>query len=448
MSGVLLCLQIIHLAVRAAYYVFNLRLKIKRSWFFVFYWSASLLYVVCIRNIPFLSTHIPGVPFEIPYKLIIDFILSFFAILLFSSDGFYRKLTVFCLEKIILVMSELVCALLFSGITGISSPDIPQADNGAMTTLVIVNILFDAIYIVLLFLTSYFLTGKGGMKKHLREFTPAILIMAIQTLLFATAVFQQEGTFSVPFTIFTFCAMIVCILSDIYLIVIAPPKTAENRALRENLRCMEEIQAGEREFFSSLLEKEREMAELRHDWNNLLQVAAAQMDTSTDSDHNQKEKNLLQALSDRVNQTRLPRYCQNEMVNVLLNAKAGLLKDKSIPFEISCTLSERTTAENLDLCSIFSHLVDNAVEYCIAYPSEENKIKISAKIPSADCIAIRGSCYIPLLPKSAFNKSTRKEKRTDYRTDIIRSIVDKYDGDYNISYENKTMNASVFFSGK
>lgn len=208
--------------------------------------GASLLYVVCIRYIPFLSMHIPGLPFEIPYKLIIDFILTFFVIFLFSSDGFYRKLIVFCLEKIILMISELVCALLFSGITGIPSTEIPQARNETITTLVIVNIPFDTIYIVLLFLTSYFLTGKGGMKKHLREFTPAILIMAIQTLLFATAVFQQEGTFSVPFTTLTFCAMIVCILSDIYLIIIAPPKTAENRALRENLRCMEEIQAGKR----------------------------------------------------------------------------------------------------------------------------------------------------------------------------------------------------------
>lgn len=152
------------------------------------------------------------------------------------------------------------------------------------------------------------------------------------------------------------------------------------------------------------------MAALRHDWNTLLQVAAAQMDASTDSDLNQKEKNLLQSLSDRVNQTRLPRYCQNEMVNVLLNAKAGLLKDKLISFEISCTLAERSTAQNLELCSIFSHMIDNAIGYCISYPSEENHIRISAKMPSTDCIAIRVSCYIPLLPESAFNTYRKSER--------------------------------------
>lgn len=448
MIAVLLILQLLQIVSRSLFIIYLLNFKFKRSCFFALHLFVSLLFALGAYLIPFFSAAIPGLPFDIPYKLIVDILLSFLLIFSCSSDRFSRKLSVLAWEKIILMSAELLCTLVYSGITGISPVGISAIGNQSITLIVILNILYDGIYFALAYFVSFILSGRRRQGKSIREFTPATLIISIQILLFCTAVFKQGSHFSTTFTIIAFVVMIICILSDIYLIMIAPPKTAENRTLQERLRCMEEIQAGERVFFSSLLEKEHEMSALRHDWNNLLQLVAAQMADNQKSDVNdQTTISLIQALMNRVNETRLNRYCQNETVNVLLNAKAKILKEKSVPFEISCTITEQTPVDPLELCSLFSHLIDHAVEACTVYPSDENLIKVSAKMPSANSIAIRVSSRIPLLTQKKFYRpTTPSNKRNDYGMEIVRSIIQKYNGNFDITSAHKTLTASVFFN--
>ncbi|MFR8012126.1 MAG: hypothetical protein ACLU8W_10275 [Clostridia bacterium] len=445
MSAILFFLQLTHMIARCLFFTYNLNLKIKRIVFFILYFFVLFSFALCIWFIPVLSTPVPGLPFEIPYKLIIDILLGIVPILLLSSDCLSRKLTVFCWEKIILMSSELCCTLLYSGITGISPAGISQLANQAITMIVMVNILYNGVYFTLVYFVSYLLSIKARKKNRIREFTPAMLIIAIQILLFCTAVFQQEGYFSVFFTITAFVVMIICILSDIYLIIIAPPKTAENRALRERLQCMEEVQAGERDYFSSLLEKEHEMSALRHDWNNLLQVAVTQINEDRKSNsQNQTTIALIRSLIDRVNATKLTRYCQNEIVNVLLNAKAKALREKSIPFEIFCAIPEQIPMESLDLCSLMSHLINHAEQTCTTYPSVGNHISVSVKMPSTDNLAIRISIHMPLFPQHKFYKSKIvSNKRNEYDMKIVRSIMQKYNGNLDIICIQKTITASV-----
>lgn len=449
MTAILFIVQSLTVIAGSLFIIYLLNFKIKKSSFFALHLIVTLLLALGSYLIPSLSAAIPGLPFDIPYKLPLDILLSFLLVFLFSSDRFGRKLSVLCWEKIVYLASEVLCSLLYSGITGISPAGVSAISDPKITLRVILNILYDIIYFVSLYFV-YAILSRGKQRRNMRQFAPAALIISTQILLFFTAVFQQGEAISTSFTITAFAVMIICILSDIYLIIIAPPKAAENHALQERVRCMEEIQSGERDFFSSLLEKEHEMSALRHDWNNLLQVASTQMNKDRkNNSNNQATITLLQALMDRVNEIGLTRYCQNEMLNVLLNAKAKTLKEKSLPFEISCTLPEQPPMDPLDLCSLISHLIDQAVKACNAEPSKENEIKISVKILSTDSIAIRISCHMPLLPQQKlYNPNRPSNKEIGYGMEIVHSIIQKYNGDLDITRANGAITTSVLVTNR
>ena len=427
----------------STFFTINLKSRLKPALFFLLYFIKDLLFWAAVVFIPELSSLIPGFPLPYPWKTMAHHCVDFLFIFLFSNDKLIKKLLVFILSQTVLLAADAIGSAIFSLLTGVSVVDIANSFTQHLSVAIVLKILFIIIYSTLAYVFTFFLS-KSLSKNSLKEFTPSILIIIIQIILFCTSIYRQGGNFSTSFTLLLFTEMLLCIFSDVYLIVVAPPKTAENRVLQEKLRCMEEVRNGEKKFFAVLVEKEREMANLRHDWNNLLQVAISQIDNAQDSGDTKAQETLLQALADRVNETRLTQYCQNEAINVLLNTKARALKENSIPFNIDCVLPEETGVEALDLCSIFSNLIDNAMEYCIANPSEKNNIKIFAQIQAPQSIIIRIENYAKL-SRYNFSKTTKPNaERHGYGIDIVRNIASKYHGEFHIAYDRELVTASVF----
>lgn len=421
----------------------NLKPRFKPILFFLILLIRDLLYWLAIVYIPALSYLIPGsTVISYPWKALIHNFLDFLFIFLLATDPRSKKLLVFILSQSLLLFSDAITSAIFSLLTGISVVDITANMANYPAVSLIIKCLFIIIYASMGYVLTFFLR-KRLSKNNLKEFTPSVLLIAIQLLLFCMSIYRQNGEFSTSYIVLLLFELAVCLLADMYLIVIAPPKAAENRILQEKLRCIEEVRSGEKEFFSSLIEKEHEMSALRHDWNNLLQVAVAQMEKGRTGGGIPEQYAFLQELADRVNETKLVTYCNNETINVLLNAKSKEMREAAIPFQISCVLPEKLNIDPLDLCSVFSNLIDNAMEYCMAHPSDKNEVKIHANTVASGRILIQIKNYARLSHVD-FSKTTKaNSERHGYGLDIVRSIASRYQGELTLTCEREMVTAAV-----
>lgn len=431
-----IAISYLQLILHSAFYFFALKerkLKSYQIWLIII--LKDLLFAFLANCVPAFSTLMPGLPFSLPYRTALAFFLELMIVFFLFKDNFKTKLLVFVFNWIILLGTDALSSAVFTLLTGKNFTEIRTSIS--MESLVSAMI-FIALQAFLTFLFYGFLSLQR--KEHrLTNFVPSFLLIFIQLLLFCTSIYQPERAFTKSFVIFLFVELLICVLSDIYLIAIAPPKIAENKNLQERLRYIEEIRNGENAFFTSLLTKEQEMAELRHDWNNLLQIAMTQ---SKDNGTSDADTNLLEALSRRVDATKLTRYCSNQTINALLNAKMNNLKENNIPVSISCSLPEETKIDELDLCSIFSNLIDNASEYCTAHPSPKNSIAISCKNLSSENILIQIKNYAH--SPQMFIKTTKADtRRHGYGLGIVRNIVSKYKGTFELTNDKNMVVASV-----
>ena len=97
--------------------------------------------------------------------------------------------------------------------------------------------------------------------------------------------------------------------------------------------------------------------------------------------------------------------------------------------------------DDYDLCSLMSNLFDNAAESCLQekHP-EQTQITLKSGIRSG-CFVIR--CVNTCSRPPAGEESTKTEAGHGYGKAIIRSICEKYDGEYSLRYEGGKAVATV-----
>ena len=115
-------------------------------------------------------------------------------------------------------------------------------------------------------------------------------------------------------------------------------------------------------------------------------------------------------------------YCQNPVANSVLLIKAQEAKKAGFLLRADVFCPSDIAVDSVDLCSIFSNLLDNAIDH--ADPEKDRVIYISAWQNKADYI-IR--CKNSLSPgKPAHNR--RGKKNQGLGLGILKKTVKKYDG--------------------
>lgn len=441
MTAFLFFLRLMQNIASAVFLYVNLKEKRWKPSTIIFVLIVEIVIVQLCEYAPVLNNSTLNSLLFIPVNTVILFLLDMAFVFFVSKDKPSRTLFVFSLKWTILLVSQtLAVASFFTLTAGAPAQKLLTSWNCA---LLVCSLFHFIIQMVLTCIISIFLSIKAS-KRRCVEFVPTLVLIFVQLLLFYTSAVRQHGKFTLSFVIFLFIESFFCIFLDIYLIVIAPPKTTENKVLKEKLACLQEVRAGEKMFFSTLLEKERDMAMLRHDWNNILQVAMATLEQAPASNQSNESKTLLNSLANRVSNTTATRYSKNELVNALLNAKVKILNDNAIPYTVCCSLPEKTKMDPMDLCRLLSNLIDNATEHCLANPSPKNFINIFVKAPSTENFMIQVENYAQLSGKNLPKTTKANKKLHGYGTDIVRDTAEKYDGAFNFTYSDNKATATVF----
>ena len=212
--------------------------------------------------------------------------------------------------------------------------------------------------------------------------------------------------------------------------------------IRRNADLLNTQMRLEKESFKRIEESYNRTRELRHDLKNHIFVLKGIAENGT------KEEMLsyLEKMTDAVEEATYVSMSKNSAVDAVLNEKLLYAQKNGISTQFDVTPLEKTKISAMDICTILSNALDNAVEACVKFERQsdryidvkiedtENEMIISVKNPSTEAPKRRAGTYI-----------SRKKDSENHGLGLksIKRTVDKNKGDMLVKYENGIFNLVI-----
>lgn len=227
--------------------------------------------------------------------------------------------------------------------------------------------------------------------------------------------------------------MVLCLISItiIYIILWGFKKIEKAREYEKQLMLMELQEKLNLEKYVELSQKYEANRKVIHDLNKHLNVLEGLVYTEGDvvTYYNDIKKNVLQLSSIF--------YCDNKILNVIMNQKLIEAENKSIKVNIDIMDIDFGFIKDLDVSTLFTNLWDNAIE--ASTKNDANKRYINIKIG-------RVMDFIIIVFENSYNGFIRKEGKKILSTkgenrglglSIINDTIKKYDGQLIIDTKNE-----------
>jgi sensor histidine kinase regulating citrate/malate metabolism len=130
-------------------------------------------------------------------------------------------------------------------------------------------------------------------------------------------------------------------------------------------------------------------------------------------------------------------YSSNVIVNAVVREKDQKCKDLGFDLELDLMIPNKLEIEPLHVCSIFSNLLDNALEAVENMEPSKRSIQLWAEIKNN---------YLCMKVSNTTRKEhvrRKRRKNRGYGSLILQDIAGKYDGTYTTSYAEGIYSAAV-----
>lgn len=228
----------------------------------------------------------------------------------------------------------------------------------------------------------------------------------------------------------TTLAILLNLLADlvlIYLFFWGFQKKRQERKLAE----LQYLQEAERRQNEALEQKHAELLSMRADLNQQLSRIRLLLEKG-DTDAAEAD---IASVQQTLDHTRIREYCQHQVVNAILTEKDRQCQALGIRTDYQLLIPRKLPIDPLHLCSIFSNLMDNAIEALRELPQEQRSLTLHG--------ALRGSYLLVRLENPASRKHAERPIRTGhgYGSQILQDIADTYDGYFQCDFDNGVFRA-------
>lgn len=182
-------------------------------------------------------------------------------------------------------------------------------------------------------------------------------------------------------------AMLFCALTDTLLFRSMDQLT--KRALAEERAIWSEsLLFQQQSYYTQILADAEDASRIRHDIRNQLQTAYTLMSQGDTAAAREQLDGIAQSLSSA------PAFCPHRVVNAILTIKASRFSEAGIPFNCRCDLPGELPIKGVELCSLFSNVLDNAYRAAVNCPrTTDRTVCLSAAVEGGFLIL---SCSNPL----------------------------------------------------
>lgn len=246
----------------------------------------------------------------------------------------------------------------------------------------------------------------------------------------------SEGKRPIEPVLFAVLGSVFCVVADIILFQVIADNSQKERLAAQLVMVGQQTQL-DYEYYNAVNENIEEIRRIRHDFNNQLQTAYSMVRGKEGEDD---ATQFLRELERRIEEAAPVCVCPNLIVNAVLREKLKGAKARGISFTTEVEIPEEIAIEKVDLCSIFSNLIDNAV--CSAEECEKERwVTVKSYLRSGYCIVnVKNSCG---MGGARYGRNTEKLSGHGYGLLILESIARKYHGEFTAGRERGVFSADI-----
>lgn len=200
----------------------------------------------------------------------------------------------------------------------------------------------------------------------------------------------------------------------------------EKKEIEKEMLELQNFMELEKVHYEQIEARREEMAKIRHDYNNVIHSILYLIENGK----TEQSKKVLEELKERISKTKESVFCAIPIVNAVLTEKNKICEEEGVFFKTDIMIPEFMEASKLDLCMIFGNLMDNAIRACKEVKEEGIKpqIILTAKVVQ-DYVVIK-------CKNNALENKKKIIKGTGYGHRILTDLALKYNGDFQMSYED------------
>ena len=299
-------------------------------------------------------------------------------------------------------------------------------------------------WIMLLFLSriiSLVIRKNENINVKWHEFVFYIFLLLYEVIFFASISTAIKDYMSGDFLIFL---MLGFMILDICVMVILN-RISVARESEQRLRLMHQQEKLQHQMYQELQKKYTETCEIAHDINRHVSSLKALIEINSNSNKVQK---YLSELTEESNRLYPAIKNQNPMLEIILNTTMAKCLSNNIEFSMCVEDFEMSFISDMDITTIFSNLLDNAIEACKEIAKSRRKIRIIMRAQMGlIVIKVTNPCVDVNLSDIKFGRSTKKN-HSGIGLSNVRKAVEKYEGIMNVKKENNIFCVSITFVNK
>lgn len=284
----------------------------------------------------------------------------------------------------------------------------------------------------------YYFTKKWLKKAHSLTTSMWLIIDLLSLTSFISVVMllnyipDMKSYFAYPLSFTCIMTGIACIYMTSYAV--------------DKIRAESQIQNLEYQqiYYEELEKNQQQIRKLRHDMRNHLNTISLLL---KQEEYQQATEYLSNLAGETTSELRS--FCSNRIVNAILNAKYLLATEKQISCSFQIDIDSLKKIDDISLCSLFSNALDNAIEASSKIPDISKRfIELKARYDKGIfSFQITNSKQNKISTEKGRFLTNKKEKSLHgFGIQNIQDIVQKYNGNLDISYTEKEFCITIFIS--
>jgi signal transduction histidine kinase len=370
-------------------------------------------------------------------------LLFFCSTLILYNARISKKIITFCLILFALIITDFLAYITLNALYGYQPSDMASLVFPSIPSMIIGNVTLAIVVLLILNVWRFATNSVDQNQMSLFMFFPVSQIYLLQILFFASTYYGNLALITV-FII----SVILCVLADAGLII-AMKRLTHLSLLKEKLAFFEKHLDIQLSYYKQLSEYNQNIKKYKHDLKNQLQTIY----TLLDKRDIQNAKKYADELAISIDGSAATPFCENLVVDALLQNKYSAAKDSNIKMELAVQLGNDTGIDDLHLCSVISNLIDNALEAC-------NNISDPKILPHITVMCYEKAAFLIikvtnskqneiLLSRGKRILSTKQDSlKHGLGLTIVENITHQYSGEFRIHHTDHEFEAIAAFSLK
>ncbi|MEG0090372.1 MAG: GHKL domain-containing protein [Oscillospiraceae bacterium] len=357
---------------------------------------------------------------------------------LFFTDSLQMKATVSSIFVILNYACKVLAITLLMYARHVTMPDLPKDMILDWSAQIIACLLFWSCIL----LTIAF--RRLRIQKHQAAYTAIAYIMPIGIMCIVTRMFYHSHNGISEYLYLDVSGILFC--TALALFYLLDKSVVIDQTQEQNVVSMQLLTTQEK-YYKHLESFQKEMQGIRHDTKNHTRCALSMLEQG----QVEEAQEYLRGLYDSAEKMQSPVHCGNNIIDIVLNHSITNMNRLGVGYDMNVLVpSKLAPIDNLDLCTLFGNLLDNAVEACSRICSTDavKHISINASVRKS---------YLVINISNTFNGEVRVENNI-YQTvksgerfsgiglSNIRRVVERYSGEMSINHENNIFTVSAMLA--